>query len=104
MAKASKTPVKTDIGDTYEPLVCQGYTPAMAVDEPHSVVRLVVVDALRDYERHHGRLPNYIHIPVAVEAALQIDLGRSMQHHCHLRAASCVPTQVVRLYSCMGCS
>ena len=59
--------------------------PKVGVDNPHTVVRLLVGDAVRAFTHLTGKAPTLIHIPLAVEAALQIDLGRRADIHGKIR-------------------
>src|SRR3712207_3374896 len=55
--------------------------PATGVDKPHAVVRLMVLDAMKQFQRLTGRPPRLLYVPRCVEAALQIDRGRNLGLH-----------------------
>src|ERR1700683_3154526 len=67
-------------------LLCSGTKeiacdPAIGVDKPEAVVRMVVLDMIKQFVRLTGQHPRLIYIPQSVEAALQIDQGRNLGVH-----------------------
>lgn len=59
--------------------------PAVGIDRPELLVRMLVIESLRTHKKFTGREPKVIHLPVALEAALQVDLGRNLNVHRKLR-------------------
>lgn len=55
--------------------------PAVGVDAPHAVVRLMVLEAMAIFSHRFNKAPATLRIPPALEAALQIDRGRNMGRH-----------------------
>lgn len=51
------------------------------IDRPEAVVRMVVLDCIKQFKRLTGRRPERIFIPIAVESALQVDRGRNLGMH-----------------------
>ncbi len=56
-----------------------------AIDQPYAIVRAMVIDAIALYRRLTGRPPALMYLTPALEAALEIDFGRSFNQHGHLR-------------------
>ncbi len=49
----------------------------VAVNEPWYVVHYMVSIAIADYRKRWSRLPKMMHLPQALEAALEIELART---------------------------
>lgn len=52
--------------------------PSTGVNKPEAVVRIAVLDMIKQFIRLTGRHPRLLYIPRSVEAALQIDRGRNL--------------------------
>lgn len=59
--------------------------PLTAVDAAEFLVHYLVKAALQVHRKRWGRPPRLMYLPKAIEAAVQIDLGRSEDRHVHLR-------------------
>ena len=59
--------------------------PATAVDSAEFLVHYLVRTSIHQYKQRESRPPKLLHLPKAIEAAIQIDLGRSEGKHVRLR-------------------
>lgn len=68
--------------DSMKESVC---APSVGVDKPEAVVRMAVLDLIKQFVRLTGQHPRMLYIPQSVEAALQIDFGRNLGIHGKIR-------------------
>lgn len=55
--------------------------PAVAIERPHVLIDYLVRQHLKLFQRLTGRKPRLLYVPQAIEAALQIDIGRTGGRH-----------------------
>jgi len=90
MVEDGKAKKKQDAGDAelaqaLQVMRTRMSDPSVGVNEPHSVTRYLVLDAIRMFEQVNGRPARTIYVPRAVEACLQIALARECDIHGRLR-------------------
>lgn len=81
MGRQVVPPVLADLQKLYDGMKSVNVDPVTGVDNPHAVVRMVVLDAMRLFSRLTGRAPRLLYVTPALEAALQVDRGRNLGEH-----------------------
>lgn len=55
--------------------------PGRAIDSPWCVAHYLVASSILQFKMNTGRLPVLMHIPIFVEAALQVYMARELDEH-----------------------